>query len=106
VVAERHRERSHPITALRAASPIRSEEVDEMPSKDSLKEELIHNDDEFRRLHEEHQDCERRLSELNQKSLLSQQDEIEEKQIKRHKLALKDRMAELLRHRQETRLTA
>lgn len=67
---------------------------------DALKEELIASDDEFRRLHEEHQEYERRLEELNGKSLLSQEDEVEEKRIKLHKLALKDRMEAILREHQ------
>lgn len=77
-----------------------------MSSTESLKEELLKTDDEFRRLYEEHQECEGRLAALHQKSLLSQQDEIEEKRIKRHKLALKDRMAELMRQHQEAQVTA
>jgi uncharacterized protein YdcH (DUF465 family) len=76
-----------------------------MTSRDALKEELIATDDEFRRLYEQHQGYERRLAELAQKSLLSQEDEIEEKQIKRHKLILKDRMAELLRQHEEARVS-
>lgn len=78
-----------------------------MPNRDDvLKEELIRTDDDFRRLHEEHQEYERRLQELSHKSLLSQDDEIEEKKIKLHKLALKDRMEEILRHHRESRVTA
>ncbi len=68
-----------------------------MSTRDALKEDLLATDEEFRRLHTEHQECERRLDELVQKSLLSQQDEIEEKRLKLHKLSLKDRMAEMLR---------
>ena len=64
---------------------------------DDLKEELLHTDPEFRRLTEEHHGCEDRLQEINQKSLLSQDDETEEKKLKLHKLALKDRMEEILR---------
>ena len=77
-----------------------------MPNRDDLKTELIQTDDQFRRLYEEHREYERRLAELNQKSLLSQDDEIEEKKIKRHKLALKDRMEELLRSHRESHVSA
>jgi uncharacterized protein YdcH (DUF465 family) len=73
---------------------------------ESLKQELIQSDDEFRRLYEEHQEYERRLQELNHKSLLSQDDEVEEKKIKLHKLVLKDHMEEILRHHRESRVTA
>lgn len=77
-----------------------------MSQHDELKAELIQTDDEFRRLYEEHQAYERRLQEINQKSLLSQEDEIEEKKIKLHKLALKDHMEQILRAHRETRVTA
>jgi len=77
-----------------------------MPIRDEIKEELIATDDEFRRLHDEHQACERRLAEINQKSLLSQDDEIEEKKIKLHKLNLKDRMESILRAHRESRVSA
>ena len=73
---------------------------------DLLKEELLRTDDEFRRLYEEHQEYERRLQELNHKSMFSQEDEIEEKKIKLHKLVLKDQMAEILRQHRESRVPA
>ncbi len=75
-------------------------------SHDDLKAELIKTDDEFRRLYEEHQEYERRLNDINQKTLLSQDDEIEEKKIKLHKLALKDQMEHLLRLHRESRVSA
>jgi len=77
-----------------------------MSQHDELKAELIKTDDEFRRLYEEHQAYERRLQEINQKSLLSQEDEIEEKKIKLHKLALKDHMEQILRAHRESRVSA
>ncbi len=64
---------------------------------DALVRELLETDGDFQRLHDEHQECERRLEELKTKSLLSQEDEIEEKRIKIHKLALKDRMEQMVR---------
>jgi uncharacterized protein YdcH (DUF465 family) len=70
-----------------------------MQNRDALKEELIKTDEEFRRLFEEHREFERRLDEIHHKSLPSQDDEIAEKQIKLHKLALKDRMEQILRER-------
>ena len=77
-----------------------------MSQHDDLKAELIKTDDEFRRLYEEHQESERRLEELNQKTLLSQEDEVEAKKIKLHKLVLKDRMEEILRVHRESRVSA
>ncbi|HBL32023.1 MAG TPA: hypothetical protein DD490_34810 [Acidobacteria bacterium] len=78
-----------------------------MPTRDELlKEELIQTDPEFRRLHEEHQESERRLQELSHKSLFSEEDEAEEKKLKLHKLVLKDHMAEILRQHRESHVTA
>ena len=77
-----------------------------MSQYDYLKAELIKTDDEFRRLYEEHQEYEKRLESINQKQLLSQEDEVEEKKIKLHKLVLKDHMEQILRQHRETRVTA
>ena len=77
-----------------------------MSQYDDLKAELIDTDEEFRRLYEEHKEYERRLQLLNQKSLLSQEDEVEEKKIKLHKLVLKDHMEQILRQHREARVSA
>lgn len=76
-----------------------------MSQYDDLKAELIKTDDEFRRLYEEHQEYERRLDSINQKQLLSQEDEVEEKKIKLHKLVLKDHMEQILRQHREARVS-
>ena len=73
---------------------------------DPLKKELFESDDEFRALFKEHQRFEQRLEELLQKSLLSEEDELEEKQLKRQKILLKDRMELILRARRETGVSA
>lgn len=78
-----------------------------MPNlEDALKQELLQTDAEFHRLWEEHRSCEMRLTALGQKSLLSEADELEEKQIKRRKLFLKDRMEAIAREQREARATA
>ncbi|HVS01763.1 MAG TPA: YdcH family protein [Thermoanaerobaculia bacterium] len=71
-----------------------------MAQTDALKEELLATDAEFRRLHEDHQELERRLESLRGQTLLSQEDEVEIKRIKREKLRLKDAMEAILRARQ------
>ena len=69
-----------------------------MPNpEESLKLELLAANEEFRNLHEQHQALERRLEALNERELLSESDELEEKRIKREKLFLKDRMEAMLR---------
>ena len=72
-----------------------------MPDTDDIKE-LAEAVPEFSRLYEEHQDCENRLDNLLNKSSLSEEDELAAKQIKRHKLFLKDRMEEIARANQAT----
>jgi hypothetical protein len=74
-------------------------------SQYDLREELLGTDDEYRRLFEEHQEYERRLEELSAKTLPSQDDEIAEKRIKLHKLALKDRMERIARQHADQRVT-
>ncbi len=77
-----------------------------MPNRDSLKDELLRSDEEYRRLFEEHQEYENKLHELQAKSMPSMDDEIEEKRIKVHKLHLKDRMESMLRARSESQVPA
>lgn len=67
-----------------------------MVELESLKQHLITTSEDFRQLHEQHQDCEHQLDEINQKSFLSQEDEVQEKQLKIQKLHLKDQMHMLL----------
>lgn len=68
-----------------------------MTPLDPVREELLRNDDAFRSLFGEHQDCEHRLDAIRQKGLLSEEDEMEVKRIKLHKLSLKDRMENIVR---------
>lgn len=78
-----------------------------MPNFDeSLKQELLAANEEFRSLHEHHQDLERRLEMLRERELLSESDEFEEKRIKREKLFLKDQMEAILRDHKGTGVTA
>ena len=62
------------------------------------KQELLESHQEFRHLYLEHQKCEGQLEALNGRTRPSQDDEAEAKRIKIHKLALKDRMEDLIRH--------
>jgi len=77
-----------------------------VPDREELKQELLQSDEEFRRLFEEHQNYERRLAELFQHSLPSEEDELEEKGIKLQKLRLKDRMEAILRSYERERVSA
>ena len=78
-----------------------------MPSLDEpMKKELLESNLEFRALHQQHQGFEQRLEELQSKTLPSEKDELEEKQIKRQKLYLKDRMQAILRTHRESGVSA
>ena len=77
-----------------------------MPNLEALRHELLASNEEFQQLTAEHQRCEQQLTALHQKTLLSQEDEIQEKQIKIHKLALKDRMEQMLREHRDSRVSA
>ncbi len=71
-----------------------------MVELESLKQHLIATSESYRQLYEQHQDCERQLDEINQKSFLSQEDEVQEKQLKIQKLHLKDQMQVVLQEHQ------
>jgi uncharacterized protein YdcH (DUF465 family) len=64
-------------------------------------EALPDSDPEYRRLHDEHRDHEYRLQLLAAKPRLSEDEEIEEKRLKKEKLLLKDRMEAIARSRRE-----
>lgn len=61
-------------------------------------EEMPEVNAEYRRLLEEHRDHERRLEALAGKSRLSEDEELEEKRLKKEKLLLKDRMEAIHRN--------
>jgi uncharacterized protein YdcH (DUF465 family) len=54
-------------------------------------------DPEYRRLHDEHRTHEERLQVLAAKPRLSEDEEIEEKRLKKEKLVIKDRMETIAR---------
>jgi uncharacterized protein YdcH (DUF465 family) len=58
----------------------------------ALKELMLRENTDFRRLHEEHQASEKRLEDLQSKSFLTEEEKLEERDLKKRKLALKDRM--------------
>ena len=64
---------------------------------DHVKERLLESDATFRQLYEEHKEYKTRLESIRHKAMLSQEDEVEMKRIKLHKLSLKDRMEAIAR---------
>ena len=66
-------------------------------SRDSLKESLLSENDEYRRLDEEHHQFDARLSVLSDKVVLSDDEQIEETTLKKKKLQIKDKMEAIAR---------
>jgi uncharacterized protein len=66
-----------------------------------LKAQLMQSDEDFRQLATKHHELEDRLHELTAKHYLSEPEQIEEVNLKKRKLQLKDRMEDIMRrHRQ------
>ena len=63
-----------------------------MPTSDDIRQSLLNQDLEFRRLAEEHSRCESRLEKIHKQPYLCSEDFIEETTLKKIKLRLKDRM--------------
>lgn len=73
-----------------------------MPKKiDSIREQLMRENKQFRRLYNKHRDYEQRLEELSRRLYLNEKERIEEKNIKKQKLLLKDKMEKMLRDYQQ-----
>ena len=68
----------------------------DITTTDSLKEELLNRDPEFRELAREHHKYEERLSELSALSYPSDEEQLEEVTLKKKKLALKDQMYSIM----------
>ncbi len=69
----------------------------------ALKELLLRENAEFRQAHDDHQACENALDVIRGKSHLSAVDVDEERELKKKKLALKDRMYRLMSDYLQTR---
>ncbi len=69
----------------------------------ALKEELLRTDEEFHQLVARHHELEDRLHQLTAKPYLSEPEQVEEVNLKKRKLQLKDRMEDILRRHRETR---
>jgi ribosomal-protein-alanine acetyltransferase len=84
----------------------REENTDmEMRTADSLKDELMTSNSEFRELAREHGRYEERLSELSALAYPSDEEQLEEVTLKKKKLAIKDQMYSLMAQHQKTAST-
>jgi uncharacterized protein YdcH (DUF465 family) len=61
-----------------------------------LKERLLEESEEFRKAYEEHQELERKIGDLRGKPHPTETDALGERELKKRKLALKDRMYRMM----------
>ncbi len=78
----------------------------EITKTDSLKEQLMTSDPEFRELVREHGRYEERLSELTALSYPNDEEQLEEITLKKKKLAIKDQMQSILQQHQKAETSA
>ena len=67
-----------------------------MMKEEEIKDQLMSSNPEFRRLFEEHRDYEGRLKKLHNLHHMTEQDHLEEIQLKKRKLHLKDQMNSMI----------
>jgi len=71
--------------------------LEEEPMEEKeLKEIMLKQNPEFRLLQAEHQTFEKKLETLKAKKTLSDEEKVEEREMKKRKLALKDRMYQMM----------
>jgi len=58
---------------------------------------MLKESEEFKKLHRQHQKFEKELERFKDKSFLTEDEKLKEKELKKKKLALKDRMYFLMR---------
>jgi len=63
----------------------------------SLADSILMENEEYQRLHQQHQDYESRLSTLTEKAVLSDDEQVEEVTLKKKKLHVKDQMEAIAR---------
>jgi uncharacterized protein YdcH (DUF465 family) len=68
-----------------------------MRSASDPRELLLRESEEFQQLSRKHQELDERLAMLTSKYLLSEEEKLEEVTLKKKKLAIKDRMAHMIR---------
>jgi uncharacterized protein YdcH (DUF465 family) len=64
--------------------------------EEKLKALLLKENKEFRVIHKEHKTCEKRLDVFKKKGSLNAKETIEEKELKKKKLILKDKMYRIM----------
>ncbi|MFQ6109465.1 MAG: hypothetical protein ACE5L7_07930 [Candidatus Aminicenantales bacterium] len=64
--------------------------------EEEIKEILLKENEEFRKAYRMHQQYEKKLEEFKKKGFLSEEEKLQEKELKKKKLALKDKMYYLM----------
>jgi uncharacterized protein YdcH (DUF465 family) len=72
-------------------------------NEQELKEILIRENGEFRKALEDHRTCEIELDQMRLKTHVTEADALLERDLKKRKLALKDRMYQIMLEREKTR---
>lgn len=70
--------------------------MENITTQDDLKAHLMATDETFRKLAEQHATYHKQLEEIEAKSRLTEQDEVEEHRLKKLKLHLKDQMTQIM----------
>jgi uncharacterized protein YdcH (DUF465 family) len=71
--------------------------------ENQLKELLLSESPEFKKIYQEHQSCEKKLELFKSKSFLTEEEKLEEKELKKQKLSLKDKMYRLMAEYRKSR---
>ena len=66
-------------------------------SVEEVKEILKQQNEEFARIYQKHRKLDEEVTELEERRFLTPDEELREKQLKKDKLRLKDKMAEMIR---------
>lgn len=72
----------------------------DMSAADPVRDELLKTNQQFRELVHQHEEHEKRLSELQHLSFPSDEEQLEETALKRQKLAIKDEIYAMMHHAQ------
>ncbi len=72
-----------------------------MQTDEGFADQLRQTSREFKSLEEAHHRLDGELNELQRRHVLTPQEEVEKKHLQKEKLAMKDKMAELIRHYRE-----
>jgi len=67
-----------------------------MSNEDIIIEKLLKDDEEFKNIYYEHRLLDEKVTDLENKDELTKQEELEVKQLKKLKLALKDKMQQII----------